>query len=180
MKTLGKLSFAAALALTAMPAMAQTNDIVRDMWGKPVRDSWGGCVRSMWIVPDDQCEFKKQDRVIYFDFNSSKLTPEAKAKLDSLLQTISNSRQLVRANIIGYADMIGDSKYNVRLSQKRAIAVRDYLASKGFSDSRTDVRGLGEASQNHCKNVKSRKAKIACLAKDRRVEIELEWYNSRY
>lgn len=176
MKTLGKLSLAAALAFTAVPAMAETNDIVRDMWGKPVYDSWGGCVRSMWIARNDECQFKKVDRAIYFDFNSSKLTKESIGKLNALLKSISTSNSLVRANIIGYADMIGDGDYNVRLSQKRANAVRDYLASKGFSDARTDVRGLGEASQESCKGIKERKKKIACLAKDRRVEIELEWY----
>ena len=46
----------------------------------------------------------------------------------------------------GYTDNTGSEKYNQKLSQKRADAVRDYLVAKGIAASRLTAVGYGEAN----------------------------------
>ena len=48
-------------------------------------------------------------------------------------------------NIYGYTDSKGTDSYNLSLSDRRAAAVRTYLASKGVSSSRMNTMGMGEA-----------------------------------
>ena len=45
--------------------------------------------------------------------------------------------------IEGHTDSTGKHDYNVALSNRRANAVRSYLASKGVASSRIQARGLG-------------------------------------
>jgi len=55
--------------------------------------------------------------------------------------------------------------------------VKKYLDGKiNIPTEVTDIRGLGESnSVTDCKKIKARKAKIACLAKDRRVEVQFQY-----
>jgi outer membrane protein OmpA-like peptidoglycan-associated protein len=46
--------------------------------------------------------------------------------------------------IVGYTDAIGSNKYNISLSQKRAVSVQNYLIKKGISPKRLNVRWEGE------------------------------------
>ena len=65
-------------------------------------------------------------------------------------------------------------EYNQKLSQKRAESVANYLVSKGVSQHAISATGYGKANPvtgNKCDAVTGRKALIACLADDRRVEI---------
>lgn len=49
-------------------------------------------------------------------------------------------------NIAGYTDSVGDSNYNLRLSQQRAESVSDYLISEGVKSSRIRTYGYGEVN----------------------------------
>ena len=84
---------------------------------------------------------------------------------------------MTKVDIVGYTDQIGTETYNDKLSTQRADAVKAYLDTKMHIDvSVLGLRGLGEQSPVvNCKKVKARKKKIACMAKDRRVEIEFEF-----
>ena len=58
--------------------------------------------------------------------------------------------------------------------KKRAETVANYLVSKGVAQDTISATGYGKANPvtgNQCDAVKGRKALIACLADDRRVEI---------
>jgi OOP family OmpA-OmpF porin len=61
----------------------------------------------------------------------------------------------------------------MKLSKERANAVRDYLISKGIDGSRLKAEGRGEQNPivTDC-HQKKRKDLIACLAPNRRVEVE--------
>ena len=49
------------------------------------------------------------------------------------------------AKIVGHTDSIGTEQYNQALSERRAKAVFDYLASRGVSPSRMQAIGMGES-----------------------------------
>jgi outer membrane protein OmpA-like peptidoglycan-associated protein len=175
----------AAIALmTSLPASAQMNVTkpVFDRHGDLVLDRFEKCVRTRWEDQQDMCGTDaeatlKMDReflTVYFAFDNASLTPAAQAKLDQVVDMLKSSETVESVNVVGYADPIGTSDYNQSLSQRRAKAVEEYLASRGYLDvSKVDVRALGEAAPlSQCEEL-PRQEKIACLWRDRRVEIEL-------
>jgi outer membrane protein OmpA-like peptidoglycan-associated protein len=79
---------------------------------------------------------------ITFETNSAKITPESKATLDDAVKTLeANPRYDVE--IVGHTDDTGDHDYNVRLSQRRADSVKQYLVSHGVERERVEARGAG-------------------------------------
>ena len=68
----------------------------------------------------------------------------------------------------GYTDSIGSDAYNLRLSERRAQAVRDYLIELGIKPSRITTKGYGKA-----RPVASNETKEG-RAENRRVEILAE------
>ncbi|WP_233117810.1 porin OmpA [Aggregatibacter actinomycetemcomitans] len=110
---------------------------------------------------------------VTFAFNKANLKPQAQKTLDGISHEIA---QVNNANVqvAGYTDRIGSDAYNQKLSQRRAETVANYLVSKGVSQQAISATGYGKANPvtgNKCDTVKGRKALIACLADDRRVEI---------
>lgn len=112
-----------------------------------------------------------------FDFDQSDIDHirvEGKEELDELadkLKTVSYKR----INVIGHTDHLGAEDYNQILSKQRADAVREYLSSRGVDKDRIRTRGAGESQPvNQCMKNMDRQALIACLAPNRRVEIEVE------
>ena len=55
-----------------------------------------------------------------------------------------NDAPTIRLQIEGYASPEGTPEYNKALSEKRALAVRDYLTSRGINASRLSVTSYGE------------------------------------
>lgn len=82
-------------------------------------------------------------RGVNFAFDSAVLAPEAAVILDLAAQALEGSN--ARVQIVGHTDSIGATYYNSALSQRRALAVHDYLVRKGIAGSRLDVVGRGEA-----------------------------------
>lgn len=78
-----------------------------------------------------------------FDTNSAVLTDVGKASVDPVVVGV---RELSDYNIslFGHADSRGNDDYNMRLSERRAQAVADYLISKGVPASAISVYGRGE------------------------------------
>ncbi|OOF70714.1 porin OmpA [Rodentibacter caecimuris] len=110
---------------------------------------------------------------VTFAFAKANLKPEAKATLDGIYSEIA---QVNNANVAvaGYTDRIGKDAANLKLSQRRADSVANYLVAKGVAAQNISATGYGEANPvtgATCDAVKGRKALIACLAPDRRVEI---------
>ena len=108
-----------------------------------------------------------------FDFDKAILKPAGKEKLDELATKI-QGMNLEVAVATGYTDRIGSDKYNDRLSLRRAQAVKAYLVSKGVPANKIYTEGKGKRNPvaQGC-NQKNRKQLIACLAPDRRVEVEI-------
>ncbi|HTH58545.1 MAG TPA: OmpA family protein [Paraburkholderia sp.] len=108
-----------------------------------------------------------------FDFDKAILKPAGKEKLDDLAQRI-EALNLEVVVATGHTDRIGTVAYNDRLSMRRAQAVKAYLVSKGVPADRiyTEGKGKRQPVTTGC-NQRNRKALIACLAPDRRVEVEV-------
>lgn len=113
-----------------------------------------------------------QLKPITFDYKSARLSPQARANLDAELPKMAVARG-TRYLVQGYADRIASSRYNQRLSQRRAEAVRDYLVAKGVPPQNIEAVGLGSATPPTSCDQKKRSALRACLAPDRRVIVEI-------
>ena len=110
-----------------------------------------------------------------FDFDKAALKPEGKAMLDDLTRVLQGAKyEVILA--IGHADRIGTVQYNQKLSVRRAETVKKDLVDKGIEPNRVYAEGKGK-SQPLTKpadcTVKNRKALIACLQPDRRVDVEV-------
>lgn len=107
-----------------------------------------------------------------FDFDSSTLRAEAQSTLSNLLKNILKLSGERTITITGYTDRLGSEEYNQRLSLARAESVRRYLIAGGVPAGRVYVNGLGAANPVvDCSVGGDRKALIACLQPNRRVEI---------
>ena len=106
-----------------------------------------------------------------FAFNSANLsTPQP--KLDEVATMLNANTQVNDIVITGYTDRIGSNAYNMKLSERRANTVKNYLVNKGVSPSRLTAQGKGEANPVVQCNDKNRAALITCLEPNRRVEVE--------
>lgn len=80
---------------------------------------------------------------IFFDTNSAELKPESKTELNKLVSFI-KANAIVKLEIGGHTDNVGDDKANMLLSDKRAKSVCDYLITSGIEASRLVSKGYGE------------------------------------
>ncbi|MFU2078533.1 porin OmpA [Avibacterium endocarditidis] len=129
-----------------------------------------------FVAPKEVSKTFSLSSDVTFAFGKSNLRPEAQNTLDGIYGEIA---QLKSANVAvaGYTDRIGSEASNLKLSQRRAETVANYLVSKGVSQNAISATGYGEANPVtgvKCDSVKGRKALIACLADDRRVEIAVK------
>ena len=106
-----------------------------------------------------------------FDFDSARLTADT-PKLDEIAAALNANPSIDNVVITGYTDRLGSDKYNQKLSERRAAAVKDYLVSKGIPSAKITTIGKGEANPVVTCNNKKRADLIACLEPNRRVEVE--------
>ena len=83
------------------------------------------------------------DRV-FFDTDSSELTPQSRATLDKQAQWLNNYSQYGQFTVEGHADERGTREYNIALGARRAQTVRDYLISRGVAANRMHTISYGK------------------------------------
>ena len=83
------------------------------------------------------------DRV-FFETDSSELTPQSRATLDKQAQWLNNYTQYSQFTVEGHADERGTREYNIALGARRAQAVRDYLISRGVAANRMRTISYGK------------------------------------
>ena len=104
---------------------------------------------------------------IYFGFDSDVLLATAKRMLDESASILRRNPD-VQVEIVGYADSRGPESYNMKLSERRADAVRDYLEQAGVDSTRMTTRGYGESHED------ASDMSAAGLAASRRVELRMQ------
>jgi outer membrane protein OmpA-like peptidoglycan-associated protein len=91
-------------------------------------------------------EFTFED--VHFDFDRYSLRPEATRALDEAIRTLQENATL-RLEIEGHTCNIGTAEYNLALGERRAIAVREYLAGRGIGADRLRTVSYGEERPKH-------------------------------
>jgi OOP family OmpA-OmpF porin len=106
-------------------------------------------------------------RGINFDFDKAKIKPEFEGVLDAGADVLKENPG-VHVQVAGYTDSVGTDAYNQGLSERRANAVKDYLASHGVDASRLTAVGFGES--NPVADNKTADGR----AQNRRVELNIQ------
>ncbi len=83
-------------------------------------------------------------RNIFFANASAQLSASSNAELDKLYKLMMDN-PLMRIQILGHTDNIGEQNANQVLSQKRAESVAKYLITKGINPNRLQSRGFGSS-----------------------------------
>ena len=84
-------------------------------------------------------------RGVNFDFNKATLQPAGKPILDEAAKILKDNPD-VKVQVQGYCDSIGSVPYNLKLSDRRAATVKDYLVAQGVSASRLTTKGFGKSN----------------------------------
>jgi len=82
-------------------------------------------------------------RGVHVAFNKYNIRPADAAVLDEAAATLKLNPN-VRVDVNGYTDSIGSADYNLRLSDRRASAVADYVEKDGISADRLTPHGYGK------------------------------------
>jgi len=104
-------------------------------------------------------------KIVYFDFDSSSLRPDAMATLKDNAEKIKAVPNVI-VQIAGHCDERGTQEYNLALGERRALAVRAYLIQMGVSGDRLVTISYGKeapAVQGHDE---------ASWSKNRRAEFQ--------
>jgi len=80
---------------------------------------------------------------VYFDWNRAAITPEAQRVIEQIVIGANRDPTVKVIMLVGKADLSGRENYNVKLSHRRADAVRTALVTGGIAPSRIVERWVG-------------------------------------
>lgn len=88
--------------------------------------------------------------IVYFETNQFELTKSEYNKLKQSAKNLQSNQISVQIQIKGYADYVGDSKYNQNLSLKRAESVKKSFLENGIDSlAFSGIEGVGSTMCNH-------------------------------
>ncbi len=108
----------------------------------------------------------------FFEFDKAELTPLARRELDRIAEILKNTERAGNIRVAGHTCDIGSDAYNLKLSQRRANAVKVYLAQAGLPADAFVVEGFGERNPKYPNTRETR-------AKNRRVDLEFVQYRDK-
>ena len=90
-------------------------------------------------------ELPKQYKLdnVYFESGKATITIASYKELDELVEYLKAKKKLV-IEIAGHTDNVGTPEGNLKLSQDRSNAVRDYIVKKGIPTARLIPKGYGD------------------------------------
>ena len=95
--------------------------------------------KGCWATPDT-----------LFDFDSTEIKPQYHSALEVIV-AVSKKNPSIKIEIQGHTDNTGPESYNQMLSEKRALAVKEYMVNTGIESERLKTVGFG-ATQNVASN----------------------------
>lgn len=101
--------------------------------------------------------------LLYFDKDVN-LTPDSSKRIADILAAI-RARNSIDVSVIGHADTAGNTKYNLKLSKRRAAAVGNILAEQGVKPNYISTTSHGE------ENLLIKTADNVVEPRNRRVEV---------
>lgn len=93
-------------------------------------------------VKDEKIELKEK---VNFEFAKADLLPASKTLLDEVAKIMKEHPEIEEVRIEGHTDNEASDNYNLKLSDKRAAAVREYLITQGVDGKRMKSKGFGES-----------------------------------
>lgn len=103
-----------------------------------------------------------------FDHDRDVIKDAAKPELDAFASRVKSLSSVESVSIVGHTDSSGTDAYNQNLSERRAAAVKDYLATQGVDAGVMSTSGMGESQPVADNSTKEGRAQ------NRRVEISLK------
>jgi outer membrane protein OmpA-like peptidoglycan-associated protein len=103
---------------------------------------------------------------VQFYTNSDVLIPSSAKELQQLAEYLVKNDSL-NATVFGHTDNVGDPLANLKLSQRRAESVKNFLSSLGIVPNRITAKGLGDTQP------KADNSKEEGRLMNRRVEVVL-------
>jgi outer membrane protein OmpA-like peptidoglycan-associated protein len=128
--------------------------------------------------PATSVSFAEKD---LFEFDDYTLTPQGTKALDAFAQRlIRENTGTLSVDVTGHTDQLGSPYHNLQLSQLRAIAVANFLQAQldgKLRNVKMSLYGVGssraEVPESACPASMPRAGRIACFARNRRVDIEV-------
>jgi len=84
--------------------------------------------------------------IVFFDWDSPAIRPDGAQVLNEVLNS-ANNMQGTKVYATGFTDSSGDATYNLGLSERRSVSVRDYLINGGLGASQVLIDWRGQADQ---------------------------------
>jgi outer membrane protein OmpA-like peptidoglycan-associated protein len=109
---------------------------------------------------------------IHFDFNKATLTEAATGILDSDIKTLKENPG-INVEIEGHACAHGAEDYNMALGERRANAVKEYLANQGIAADRMTTISYGETRPLCVEEPTPTNKNSTCMKDNRRVHFEV-------
>jgi outer membrane protein OmpA-like peptidoglycan-associated protein len=129
---------------------AEIVDVLKNPEGRPIYVIGGKTIYVIEVkrTQEEDPELDnapKAGALIHFDFDSAQIRPESHALLDEFGKALKGGLADASFVIAGHTDSRGTNQYNMKLSEQRANAVKDYLVSNHSVDSkRLSVKAYGE------------------------------------
>lgn len=124
-----------------------------------------GCPAQV-ITKEAESSLKEYAKAILFNVGKTSFKAGVTSKLNEMVKVMNNNPNATFV-IEGHTDSSGSASLNLRISEKRAIAVRDYLVKQGVDTTRLEAIGYGEGEP-----VASNKTR-AGRAQNRRVVVKV-------
>ena len=106
--------------------------------------------------------------VLNYQSNSDKFTKASQRRIDMIREYLSLDPNLELVLVDAYSDSYGGRWSNLKLSERRALKIRDYFVKNGISSDRIEAKGYGEK-----RHIASNDTTLG-RGKNRRVVIQMQ------
>jgi outer membrane protein OmpA-like peptidoglycan-associated protein len=107
-----------------------------------VADGRGGTDTATAFLQISSLQVIRSD--VLFDFDRAELRPQGREELDKIIGQLQDNPSY-QVTLVGHTDSIGTERYNMDLSRRRAMTVRDYLVDNGVAPERITTEWRGES-----------------------------------